>query len=119
GDHFDTGDNEHGKADSDDSHAGDLGNLTVKDDGTIDFKITTRKVTLQPGEKNSLDNPNGTSIVIHADEDDQSTQPSGNSGAREACGIIFRSHEPVTHYMPGYEGLPASEEATPGATPAS
>jgi len=114
GDHFDTGDHEHGSADSKESHAGDLGNLTVNDDGTIDFKKTTRRLTLQPGETNSLDNPAGSSIVIHAAEDDHHTQPSGNSGAREACGIIFRSHEPVTHYMPGYEGV-----ATPEATPAS
>lgn len=113
GDHFNPTDQEHGKADSKKSHAGDLGNLTVKDDGSIDFEITTRHLTLQPGEEHSLDNPNGSSLVIHADEDDVATQPSGDSGDRAACGIIFRSHEPVTHAMPGYESTPATEDATP------
>jgi superoxide dismutase, Cu-Zn family len=32
--------------------------------------------------------PNGFSLVIHADPDDQRTDPSGNSGARIACAVI-------------------------------
>lgn len=103
GDHFNPAGHEHGEAGGKHSHAGDLGNLTVKDDGSIDFTVTTRQVTLEPGRENSLDNPGGSSLVIHAGEDDHATQPAGDSGDRLACGIIFRSHEPVTHAMPGHE----------------
>ena len=30
----------------------------------------------------------GASLVIHATEDDYRTDPSGNSGARIACGVL-------------------------------
>jgi Cu-Zn family superoxide dismutase len=33
----------------------------------------------------------GTSIVIHEKADDMMTDPSGNSGARIACGVILTS----------------------------
>jgi Cu-Zn family superoxide dismutase len=44
-------------------------------------------VTLGEGA-NSLFTNGGTSLVIHAGPDDQKTDPSGNSGARIACGTI-------------------------------
>ncbi|MFQ6550539.1 superoxide dismutase family protein [Aestuariibius sp. 2305UL40-4] len=33
----------------------------------------------------------GTAIVIHANEDDQLTQPIGGSGPRIVCGLVERS----------------------------
>ena len=42
-----------------------------------------------------IENLVGKSFIIHADEDDFISQPSGNAGARIACGVI-RTEEHVT-----------------------
>lgn len=111
GGHFNPTGAHHGAPEDQDSHAGDLGNLTVNDDGTIDYEITNDRVTLEPGAENSLDGPTGSSIIIHAGEDDLKTDPAGDSGAREACGILFRSQEPALNMEPGQPT--GSPEATP------
>ena len=87
GGHFNPEEHMHGAPDDDDSHAGDLGNIDIgkAGDGTID--ITTKAVTLSPGPT-SLLGGKGTSIVMHAMPDDERTDPSGNTGARIACGAI-------------------------------
>jgi superoxide dismutase, Cu-Zn family len=110
GGHFNPEDHMHGAPDDEDSHAGDLGNLDVADDGTFSYEITDDKVTLDPEADNSLAGPGGSSIIIHAGEDDLKTDPSGDSGAREACGIIFPSTEPAMNATPP---TAASPEATP------
>jgi Cu-Zn family superoxide dismutase len=33
----------------------------------------------------------GKSVIVHKDADDFKTQPTGNSGARVACGVINKS----------------------------
>ena len=69
-------------------HAGDLPNLNVSKDGTVDLEIITPNVTLEKGRKNSLLDEDGSALIIHAGPDDYVTDPSGNSGDRIACGII-------------------------------
>lgn len=113
GGHFNPTGAHHGAPEEMDSHAGDLGNLTVAEDGTIDFEITNDQVTLEPDVENSLQGPTGSAIVIHANEDDLETDPSGESGPRVACGIIFRSQEPALNATPG-----AAPVGSPVATPA-
>jgi Cu/Zn superoxide dismutase len=112
GGHFNPTGDSHGDVEDEDSHAGDLGNLEVAEDGTISYQVTTDKVTLDPSAENSLAGPSGASIIIHAGEDDLETDPSGESGSREACGIIFRSVEPALN-------APMPETASPEATPAN
>lgn len=89
GDHFNPAHKEHGAINPQGKHAGDLGNLTVAADGTGSKQETFSDLKLGPGD-NSLLRAGGTSILIHADLDDQKTDPSGNSGARIACGTITR-----------------------------
>jgi Cu-Zn family superoxide dismutase len=38
----------------------------------------------------ALFDADGAAFVIHADADDMRTDPTGNSGARVMCGVLFR-----------------------------
>ena len=87
GPHFNPGGKQHGELNPSGAHAGDLGNITVTENGDLELNIVAKNVTLHSGP-NSLLKPGGTSIVIHAQEDDNRTDPSGNSGDRIACGVI-------------------------------
>jgi Cu-Zn family superoxide dismutase len=91
GAHFNPGGTKHGRLNPDGSHAGDLPNLVVTPVGAAGLDVTTRAVTLRVGGASSLLGPAGTSLVIHAQPDDERTDPTGNSGARIACGVITRN----------------------------
>jgi Cu-Zn family superoxide dismutase len=69
------------------AHAGDLPNLEVNVAGRGHLQATTDRATLTLGPVGLFDG-NGSTIVIHAGPDDQVTDPTGNSGARVACGVI-------------------------------
>lgn len=68
------------------AHAGDLPNLVVNGAGRGHLDARSHHATLS-GDHPLLD-ADGSAIVIHAMEDDQVTNPTGNSGARVACGVI-------------------------------
>jgi Cu-Zn family superoxide dismutase len=87
GPHFNPDAKKHGMKNPDGPHAGDLSNVEVGADGTVKTAVTTKLVTLGAG-RNSLFQEGGTALVIHADPDDERTDPAGNSGARIACGVI-------------------------------
>jgi superoxide dismutase, Cu-Zn family len=87
GAHFNPDGKKHGMKNSDGPHAGDLSNIEVGADGTVKTSVTTKLVTLGAGKK-SLFPEGGTALVIHADPDDEKTDPAGNSGARIAWGVI-------------------------------
>lgn len=84
-----TGDAAMATPSSSDAHAGDLGNITADENGVAVIDITSDRITLVAGESNSLDDADGSAIVVHQDPDDLQTDPSGNSGPRIACGVIF------------------------------
>ena len=88
GPHFNPTGAVHGVANRNGPHAGDLPNLTVGTDGRGTLVAFTSLVDLAPGASQSLLRPTGTSIVIHASADDEKTDPSGNTGARIACGVV-------------------------------
>jgi superoxide dismutase, Cu-Zn family len=92
GDHFDPAGAAHGLPDADgdfddqDHHAGDMPNQTVRPDGTLQMDVTNASVTLR--EDNALLDGDGTALVLHANADDYSSQPSGAAGERVACAVI-------------------------------
>src|SRR5215203_774822 len=77
----------HGAPDAEEHHVGDFGNLVASADGLAEIEMTTRDFTFEAGETSVFDE-DGTSIVIHDGRDDLTTQPSGNSGPRYACGVV-------------------------------
>jgi Cu-Zn family superoxide dismutase len=66
------------------SHAGDLPMLRAAKNGRAKLDAVIEGVTLGPGPTGIV----GRGLIIHADPDDFKTQPTGNSGARLACGVI-------------------------------
>lgn len=88
GEHYNPTHKQHGFHNPKGFHAGDLPNLTVKEDGTVVADIVSNQVTLAHGQPNSLLRKGGTALVIHAQADDYKTDPAGNSGERIACGVI-------------------------------
>ncbi|HUF91756.1 MAG TPA: superoxide dismutase family protein [Candidatus Limnocylindria bacterium] len=93
GGHFNPDQREHGALNPKGSHAGDLPNLTVGGDGTGRLETTTEQISLGSGPT-TLADADGSAIVIHAAPDDFRTDPTGNSGARIACGVITKSDGP-------------------------
>ena len=87
GDHLGAGDAPHGFDAPGGPHAGDLRNLLVAEDSTATVDQVVGGVSLSDGGVELLDD-DGAAIVIHADPDDYTTQPSGASGDRIACGVI-------------------------------
>lgn len=90
------------------AHAGDLGNLTADENGAAEFEITTDRVTLASGEENSLSDDDGSALVIHTNLDDLETDPSGESGGRLICGVIFEAGGGAAG-TPGAAGSPAAD----------
>ena len=83
GGHFEPHGKPHGPQDAP-HHAGDMPSLKSDADGRamVEFKMTD--VTVEPGDSSVV----GKAVIVHAKPDDFKTQPSGNSGARVACGVV-------------------------------
>jgi len=74
-------------------HAGDFGNVAADDKGEVHMHFTTNSVTAHAGPISVL----GHSVVLHANPDDLMTQPTGNAGARIACGVIVEMAPSMHH----------------------
>lgn len=66
------------------NHAGDLPPL-LSCDGIAQMSVLTGRFR--------VDEIIGKTVVIHANADDLTSQPSGNSGQKIACGVIVRKKE--------------------------
>jgi Cu-Zn family superoxide dismutase len=82
--HFNPLGKPHGNPSSAERHAGDLPSLKADKGGRAKLDVTVDSITLRPGPTSII----GRGVIIHADPDDYRTQPTGNAGARLACGVI-------------------------------
>ncbi|MFQ6115445.1 MAG: superoxide dismutase family protein [bacterium] len=83
GGHFNPANMPHAGQTDAERHVGDLGNITADESGsaTLDW-LDTHLALAGP---NSII---GRGVIVHAQEDDLTSQPTGNAGARIACGVI-------------------------------
>ncbi len=87
GAHWNPTDHQHGSENPQGAHLGDLPNLVVAADGTGEISFDIRGASLRGGNNPVMDD-DGAAVIVHAEPDDYRTDPSGNSGARIACGVI-------------------------------
>lgn len=80
GGHFNPTGNEHGSPEAANRHMGDMGNIAANSNGEATLSYTDDTIT--------IDQIIGRGIVVHAGEDDLTSQPSGAAGSRIACGVI-------------------------------
>lgn len=100
GGHFNPDEAPHGSRASDGPHhAGDMPNQTADDGGnaTVDQRLEGLEIA-SGGEHDIV----GKAVIVHAQADDYATQPTGNAGARIACGVVE-----LVQPAPDYQG-PAS-----------
>ena len=85
GEHFNPEHAQHGAPTATARHLGDMPNVQADAMGHVTVGATIAGATLRDGGPHDLV---GKAVIVHAKQDDYSTQPSGNSGDRIACGVI-------------------------------
>lgn len=88
GGHFNPMGTQHGYEQAQGPHIGDLPNFYVGSNKQAKVEIFAAHTSLTAGAHNSLIDADGTALVIHAKADDYKSQPSGDSGDREACAVL-------------------------------
>jgi Cu-Zn family superoxide dismutase len=83
GGHFNPTHKQHGAPDAVERHEGDLGNVVADSSGKAHLEWKDKVMKLS-----GPDSIIGRSMIVHVQEDDLKTQPTGNSGGRVACGVI-------------------------------
>lgn len=86
GGHFNPSGKAHGNPDHGEHHAGDMPQLVADAKGVAKLTAYLDEVTIKEGPAGIV----GRSVIVHVSPDDFKTQPTGNSGARQACGVIVR-----------------------------
>ncbi len=84
GGHFNPASHKHGAPDASEHHACDLGNIEADAKGRAHLERTVDFLTVADGPNSVV----GKSVIVHGQEDDLQTQPTGNAGPRLACGVI-------------------------------
>jgi superoxide dismutase, Cu-Zn family len=89
GPHLNPAGHQHGTENPQGSHLGDLPNVTIDQSGSgvVNATVLGERAAVLA----ALFDGDGTAIVVHAGPDDYKTDPSGNSGGRQACGVVSRT----------------------------
>jgi superoxide dismutase, Cu-Zn family len=82
--HFNPYGKPHAHAGTGERHAGDLPSLKAGKDGRAKVDVKLDVITVAAGPASVVNR----GLIVHADPDDYKTQPTGNAGARIACGVI-------------------------------
>jgi Cu-Zn family superoxide dismutase len=85
--HMNHGGKKHGLLNAEGPDDGDLPNIFANADGSANAELSSGRVQLSGGD-NALKDKDGAALVIHASEDDHTSQPIGNAGARVGCAVI-------------------------------
>src|SRR5690606_27187319 len=85
GGHFNPATTDHGRVGHGVHHGGDSDNIVANADGVATADARFEGVTLGAGAPTDIV---GKGVIVHADPDDYATQPTGNAGARLACGVV-------------------------------
>lgn len=87
GGHWNPTGSRHGSQNPAGPHLGDLPNINVGANGRGTIAYVIAGAQLLSGANSVLD-ADGAAVIVHAGPDDYRTDPSGNSGARIACGVL-------------------------------
>ena len=87
GGHWNPSAEDHGKWAHAPFHHGDIGNLVADAKGKAELNMESELWTLGDGKPSDVI---GHAVIVHAKEDDFTTQPTGNAGGRVACGVVQR-----------------------------
>lgn len=87
GGHFNPQGRAHGRHGMGAHHVGDLPSLRSDAAGVARFNFESRSIAVGSGDADVV----GRGLIVHANPDDYTTQPTGNAGARLACAVITRS----------------------------
>jgi superoxide dismutase, Cu-Zn family len=87
GGHFNPFGKPHGNPSAPDHHAGDMPMLEANSSSNALLTADLDVATIGGGAADIV----GKAVIVHKDPDDFTTQPTGNSGARVACGVIRKS----------------------------
>jgi Cu-Zn family superoxide dismutase len=85
--HFNPESKPHGNPASRERHAGDMPMLVADANGNASVTAELDIITVGPGPNSIV----GRGLIVHVQPDDFKTQPTGNAGARSACGVIRAS----------------------------
>lgn len=83
GGHFNPHGMPHGGLHDDQRHEGDLGNIQANGAGVGIIRLKSLPLSFE-GDSSII----GRAVIVHAQPDDFRSQPTGNAGARLACGVI-------------------------------